>query len=341
MKSKKIGILTIPLNNNYGGILQSYALNKTLRDYGYETVVLLPTCHSVKEYIKKVADYISPASCFIRKNINVLYIDYNNIYSEIEKHSIDTVVIGSDQVWRPEFMNVKLSFCVGFDFTKIKVLSYAASFGFDQWIYNSEETAMAKKAIGSFAGISVREDSAVELCKNFLSAKAQHVLDPTMLVEKAQYISMCKQESNKYIFCYLLGYTNNNNLEVVNSAQKQLGIKVKHIYLTRNKFLKRFRFNESIQKWLSLIYNSQLIITDSFHGTVFSIIFNRPFYVLQNKKGGNSRILSLLKIFGLENRMITSWTNIGNEDINWEHVNSILKKWKKDSITFLNKTLYD
>ncbi len=341
MKSEKIGILTLPPGKNFGGILQAYALCESINNLGCSAVVLMPKCSSVKDVLRKVADYYSPTSCFVRQKIQTLYVDFNNLYADIVGHGIDTVVVGSDQVWRPGFMSVNLSFCVDFDFSRVKVLSYAASFGFDSWNYNAEETEKAKKSVQLFSGISVREDSAVSLCEKYLHAKAVHVLDPTMLMEKTWYSKMCKLSNDKYIFCYLLGYEDNRNADFVNFVHKRFGLEVRRIYLTKNKLLKRFKFNDTIQNWLSLICNSQLVITDSFHGTVFSIIFNRPFFVLQNNKGGNSRLYSLLKIFGLEERMIQSSHDIIDKPIDWDKVNNVLEQWKEHSLNFLSSVLYD
>ena len=321
--------------------MEFYRLMLYLKRLGYEAFVLLPRKTSFREVLKGIIDQMTPASSFIHRNINILFVDFDHLFIELVRNGIDTVVVGSDQVWRPEFMNVKISFCGGFDFSRIKVLSYAASFGFDKWIYNSAETDFARKNISKFSGISVREDSAVKLCDKYLLAKAQHVLDPTMLLNKIQYLQMCNIKGEKYIFCYLLGYKDNANIKFISNIQKRLEIRVKHIYLTNNKLLKRFRFQDTIQNWLSLICNSQLVITDSFHGTVFSIIFNKPFYVLLNNNGGNSRIFSLLKIFGLENRVIQSQNEIIDENIDWDNVNSELEKWKEKSLYFLKSILDD
>ena len=262
-------------------------------------------------------------------------------------NEFDVFIVGSDQVWRPTYSYVPTYFL---EFTKdmpVKRIAYAASFGVDHCDeYEPEILRRCRISAKRFDAISVREDSGVKLCRDFLGVDAIHLLDPTMLLEKKDYLMLIEEAdkniSENLLMCYIL----DNNPKVSNIVQilaEKLGLIpleiIPHHDSTiglKNNLRKEL---PSISTWLAGFRDAKFIITDSFHGTVFSIIFNKPFLVIANSKRGLTRFSSLLRIFDLEDRVITNMDDICWDDylsnINYEKVNHIWSIWKSKSMNFL------
>jgi len=364
----KIAVLTMPFTNNYGGILQAYALMESLKKLGHEPKILFVQLESrdFQSIAKNILKKYFLAYCsrrweyprvknIIEKNTNYFKEQYISpktepIYTEKDFHRIvkdnyDAYVVGSDQVWRPD-MNTYIQHAF-FDFVKNPnaiLLSYAASFGVDTWEFSSEETLKYKGQIKHFNGISVREESGIKLCKENFEVNAEHVLDPTMLLEIEEYIKLIRAEKepnhNDQLLTYILD-KNDEKKDIINKVSSELGIKPFEINVKSTDVYAALnhKIYPTVTSWLKGFYEAQYIITDSFHGCVFSIIFNKPFIVYGNKKRGIARFESLLKMFGLEDRLVykkedLSVNNI-NQDINWIAVNRKLKEYKAKSINFL------
>ena len=293
---------------------------------------------------------------FIRKHIKTITV---NSMDELRKEDYDAVIVGSDQVWRKRYTvglklltnesacdNAFLAFTNGWD---CKRISYAASIGVDYWEYTEEETKVLQKLIRKFDAISVREDSAVELLHNYLdpSLNIEHVLDPTLLIEKEDYIQLYQekkeQSHNNEILVYILDQSEEKE-NIVSYAQECTGLKTFRVnnpryfdhYLPPKK-----RIQISITSWLRGFHDAEIVITDSFHACVFSIIFEKPFFVILNEVRGTTRIHSLLKIFGLQNRIIHSAKDFHtqNNDIDWKIIRKIKKEWQEKSLSFINNAL--
>lgn len=374
----KIGVLALQLRYNFGGILQAYALHKTLNNLGHDTVHI-DQCKfvSLGRWYKKYPIYLKRA---IRKHLcgeNLIVrtdVAFNNTskiiatHTEpfIEKHikriftrdflnipqgDFDAFIVGSDQVWRTKYFfskteNAYLDFAKDWD---IKRIAYAASFGTEEWEYNDELTSNCSNLVKKFDAVSVRESSAVELCKEKLGVYAQHVLDPTMLLKKEDYISLFEQanidKSDGNLFCYILDKKSEKD-DIVNNIAKMLQLTPFYVnsrYQDSDAPLEE-RIQHPVEKWLRAFHDAEFVITDSFHACVFSLLFNKPFIVYGNKERGLARFDSLLKIFGLEDRIALSLDNIdriANTPIDWDNVNRIHSEWKEKSISFLIKNLQE
>lgn len=368
-----IGILTHPIETNYGGILQAYALQKILKDMGHDVVTIdrhqkaeYPSfLRHLSGYLKRVIYYyllgkdlstkwdpnltneqykyitrnIQP---FIDNNIRLTEKIYNSQLSEIDKYNFDAYIVGSDQVWLPDFCPNSF-----LDFVKrknvIKVF-YAASTGKDSWANNESLKRQCKELAQDFRAISVREENLIELCKSELGVNAQWVLDPTMLICKEEYqkIFNLKERNSNFLFSYILDQdeTKQNIIKLVASHKnvdtRDGNVKSYCYYRTHNLDLDRHVF-PSVESWLKGIYNADFVVTDSFHGAVFSILFNKQFVVIGNEKRGMDRFISLLKRFGLENRLIynSDQLNVVNEKINFNNINFKLGQYRNKSIQFL------
>lgn len=357
-----IGIVTQPLVANYGGLLQNFALQRALEDIGCNPVTLDLESHlncSYSNYLRLIA------RLFVKKTFfgaSQNYPSYNqkrpelfdefvrgyikttskiNNYSDdiIRTYQLDGLIVGSDQVWRPRYNvypeDMFLSFA---EHEKIKRISYAASFGDDAWEYSSELTERSRNLISRFDAISVRESSGVNLCKKHLNVDAVQVLDPTLLHDASIYDDVCKhilRSEEKYIAVYALGL-NDRAMEVINRFAHNKN-------LTTKFFTSDANYTLSVPEWLAMIRDAAFVITDSFHGTAFSIIYNKVFYSIVNKSRGVSRFESILSDFGLSERLLDSERlEIPHEShqINWDAVNNKRKCLKEESISFLRENLF-
>ena len=293
---------------------------------------------------------------FIQKHLNTITV---TSMSELNEKDYDAVIVGSDQVWRKRYSagqklltnesacdNAFLAFTNGWN---CKRISYAASIGVDYWEYTEEETKVLQELIRKFDAISVREDSAVELLHRHLdpSLKIEHVLDPTLLIEKEDYIQLYQekkeQSHNNEILVYILDQSEEKD-NIVSYAQECTGLKTFRVNNPRyfDRYLPpKKRTQTSITSWLRGFHDAEIVITDSFHACVFSIIFEKPFFVILNEVRGTTRIHSLLKIFGLQSRIIHYAKDFHtlNNDIDLKMIRKIKKEWQEKSLSFINNAL--
>lgn len=381
-----IGILTQPLLNNYGGLLQNYALQQALLKLGHSPVTLdhkapnYPLWHlilgRIKGYVMHFLDkkkYAKPkyvlsatekdtiernTQYFINHCINhTAKCERSEDYKkEVTDRGIEALVVGSDQCWRPAYNDsiedMFLQFTIGLPIKKR--ISYAASFGTDKWEFTSEMTKTCSDLVKKFDIVTVREDSGILLCKEHLGIDAIHVVDPTMLLTKEDYISLTEQngvtESDGNLFNYILD-PNNNKTSFIKMVESSLGLKSFQILPTYNEDHRTKRnVKKSIEAcvypspfaWVRAFADSKMTIVDSFHGMVFSIIFNKPFWVIGNSERGMSRFTSLLEMFGLLDRLVDEKELKGInilKPIEWDRVNRILEQKRRESIYILSNAL--
>src|SRR5690554_5627461 len=365
----KIAILTQPLHNNYGGNLQNFALQKVLTDMGHEPVTI-DRHRSIKlrtklklgyfkqlvlHYLKgtpkplwksyfsskKEQDYIrQDITTFIDTYINKtprLYSD-DAVHAAFKENNFDAVIVGSDQCWRPMYSPNIYTYYLDFlkDNNNIKKIAYAASFGTDEWEYIEEQTAHCKKLIQQFDLVTVREKAAVNLVAEKLNKDAEFVLDPTLLLSKEDYIELFVGKNlpdNKGIYTYILD-DSDWKTQVVETAKETLGLP--QFSNQHNKHTVNSEKIPSIESWIKGFADADFVVTDSFHGTVFSIIFNKPFVSLLNPKRGASRFYSILSEFGLEDRLVTEYDDakinaLLNQEIDYQKVNEKLGQLKQNS----------
>lgn len=373
----KIGILTQPLNTNYGGILQNFALQKILIGLDHDVVTINRQFNSFhpfwvfasitkakitnkingkteRFFSKKDLRYIARNSTkFINNNIKLSEVIDKD--SKIEKHfrnnHYDALIVGSDQVWRPGFSPNIYNYFLDFaeNNGKIKKITYAASFGVDEWEFDIKQTQRCSDLMKLFCAVSVREESGVSLCRDFFAMNAELVLDPTMLLDQTVYLKLFENKSlplRKGIFTYILDKTEIKEL-VINNVSERLNLDTfdnqpNESMLNPNSINLDDYVFPPIETWIKSFQDAEFIITDSFHGTVFSILFNKQFIVLGNEKRGQSRFMSLLNMFDLQNRMISNVDKISeviSEPINYSNVNSILIQKRKESLDFLINSL--
>lgn len=357
----KIGILTVPFNNNYGGFLQAFALKRILTCMGHEVIFinrrrnrnfktiikdLLVKIHLREDRVKKISRYTDQ---FKRDYLYPITKEYYTT-RELKKclnYSLDYVVVGSDQVWRYRYAKDSIDdfYCNFLEGTDIPHFSYAASMGTDVMEYPKDKIEICSKLLTDFKAISVREQSTVDILKfNFGVKDVQVVLDPTFLLDKQVYIDLFKKKYNSHQKPYIFTYVLDENSELRSATEEFASLHQLEIINLRAQTgnIKDIKEIEPVEKWLTALYYSDYVITDSFHGTVFSLIFHKPFVVYGNVTRGMSRLEDLLGRFELNNRIISKSRDIQNVlemPINWETVEKHKEIFKIHSLSFINDVL--
>lgn len=373
----KIAILTQPLHTNYGGNLQNFALQKVLTDMGHEPVTI-DRHHTVKLRTKLKLGYFKnllmhflkgtpkplwksyfsskKEQAYLRQDITAFIDAYitktPRLYSDkavqaiFKENNFEAVIVGSDQCWRPMYSPNIYTYYLDFlkDNKEIKKLAYAASFGTDQWEYTEEQTARCKKLIQQFDLVTVREKAAVNLVAEKLNKDAEFVLDPTLLLSKEDYIELFVGKNlpdNKGIYTYILD-DSDWKTQVVETAKETLGLP--QFSNQHNKHTVNSEKIPSIESWIKGFADADFVVTDSFHGTVFSIIFNKPFISLVNVSRGASRFESILGEFDLMQRLASDFDQqyieaLIEEAIAYDGVNQKLDALRSHSKEVLKKAL--
>lgn len=322
-----IAILTQPICNNYGGILQNYALQTLLERMGHNVTTLnypvvggysgstlrhfLSICRRTTQKLtghpgvlwidlatesRKQVELALLQKSFLDKHLHLYTVQPPIILGQLEGFHFDAYVVGSDQVWRPRYNNFIENMFLDFAEGKaVKRFVYAASFGTDEWEMTPDQTARCASLAKYFDAISVREESGVALCKRYLGVEATHALDPTLMLPAEAYLSLCRGNEHPqgdYIAVYTLDYTK-QKMNILRNVSRKLDCPLYFIgRFTREGY-------PSVESWLEGIANAKYVITDSYHGTIFSIIFHKQFVTLGNAVRGNSRFESLFGVLGI------------------------------------------
>lgn len=378
----KIAILTFPLRENYGGVLQCYALQTVLQRMGHEVEVIKWSTSFVfssrdvlKGIHKKLFNKISGKDELVQVRLEA-YIRHRRIIGFIKEkikftHEVyhykkdleylnnsdfDVLIVGSDQVWRRLFMAdswIDLYYLSFLKDEKKKRIAYSASLGVDNKEYTAELIAKCGNLFSLFDAVSVREDSGLALIKEYrwkCKGECVQTLDPAMLLNKDDYTHLfhlnTKQYANK-LFAYLLDVQ-----KEANSILEQLAIEknlkiIKVQSIEKSLGCKSLLTTPSLSpvEWVERIAISHFIVTDSFHGCVYSILFHKPFIVVGNTIRGNARISSLLRLVQLEDRFVSSMEDYEQrkkkllEPIDYRNVELILNERRRLSLAFLNTAI--
>ena len=368
----KIGILTQPLRYNYGGLLQAYALQSVLKSLGHEVWILqrekerhafllwlknllfnlgrIVLGKSLKKWLYRRTEQriwrntLDFSACNIIPKSPVLTSTAALKRYWLSNH-FEACVVGSDQVWRPKYSpNIYNYYCDFLDDDRFSRISYAASFGVEDWEYSQEESQRCRELISRFRAVSVREESGITLCKEHFCIDAVHVLDPTLLLDAQQYRDLVGTGANSVdkgkLFSYLLDETQakRDTLKNVSSATGLCPFTTMPVQDACNISERVF---PPVTDWIRAFDDAEMIVTDSFHGCVFSIIFNKPFWVVLNRKRGAARIESLLNQFSLQDRLVAEGGMPSRVDaeIDWDRVNARKNELKQASMNFLSDNL--
>ncbi len=342
--------------------MQAFALQEVLRRLGHDPITIdyLPNKISKRRYIfaqlKTIFYYLTFRNTrkFFRYPQRIRSPKFQNFMDKymtltervhkyrasiLKKYSVEAIIVGSDQVWRGAYHKPSVQPDLFLRFAKkmhIPKIAYAASFGIGEWEYSEALTKECAKYAKMFKAISTREDSGVILCEKYLKVPATAVSDPTLLLDKEDYLGICSHipyTTEPYLLAYLLDMT------------EELKLLIEH-FAKRNKLSVKFYTSEknitlSVEEWLAMYRDASFVITNSFHGTVFSIINNKDFYSIVHVDRGADRFVSLLSRFNLSDRMIKGGRELPLDitTVDWESVNQEKEEWKVAGINFLKTNL--
>lgn len=364
----KIALLTLPMITNYGGILQAYALQKVLSQMGHDAVHLQPVEYKplhpmwklpfvwVKRFLHKyfIGEYPLPifknpykwmrlyTDTFINKYINCDRLDDGD-WNEMLAVRYDAFVVGSDQVWRLAYASpIERYFLSFLNNRNVNRIAYSASFGVADCEYTSAQLSLCAPLLQRFTSVSVREASAVEICRDAFGVRASHTLDPTLLLQKEEYLKLTTTtpKSKGDLLVYILDETVESDRFINTFAEKNKLLPFRANSKIENPNAKiSERQQPPLEQWLQGFNDAKCVITDSFHACVFSIIFNKPFLCIGNKRRGMARFASLLGMFGLEHCIVSLDAPVVIPVIDWDKVNAILNRERQKSIAFLREAL--
>jgi exopolysaccharide biosynthesis predicted pyruvyltransferase EpsI len=375
---KRVGIITINDYNNYGNRLQNYAMHEVLKSLGCEvqTIRNTPLKHNntyrkdvyyVINRIKEMSStelieailkrtvyrfHVTKNKKIINKRIEAFKkFTYKNIKETSYLVNVDTIpfdlekqfdyfIIGSDQVWNPVFRHgYSLDFCT---FAPIyKRIAYAPSFGistipdkykekYKNWLYEIEH-------------LSVREEAGAQIIKELTGKETPVLIDPTLILTREEWNSIAIKANNKpagnYILTYFLGGVTKENKNRIRYIAKNKGFEIVNLACLKD----RKRYNADPSEFIDYVASASVLFTDSFHGAIYSIIFEKPFVVF-DRIGKiptmGSRIDTLLSKFKLEDR---KWNNIKNTNaifnVDFSHIPPILDSERKKALNYLKNAL--
>lgn len=357
----KIALLNLPIDLNYGGNIQRFALSKVLSEMGHEVehIQLIERKSYLLSNPKKYFVYLKRFlySIIGMKTLPVFYerrceegllsfMEFYNThvlhtrkkflcYNDLQAYnwdSYDAFVVGSDQVWRPDMtkrFGLKTYFLSFVSRKDAKKIAYAVSFGKDTIKLPDNDISYFQALYNDFTAVSVREKEAITILHQYKmnSPSPILVLDPTLLLSADDYRQLLKKDGVMSTVGrpYLLTYFINKTLldeDMVNNIARNMRLDIINIDIDS-------AYKVSILQWIDYFMNAAYVITDSYHGLVFSIIFNKAFKIVYNMNGGISRIRSLFDTFEISN----------NENIDWTKVNENINKYKETSLNFLKKSL--
>lgn len=344
----KVSIITYHDEDNYGATLQAYATYRAIRELGHNPEIInlhmahkdsLPTkiVFALKRY---------RFNCFRKKYMPNKTRLYTSVSQLREEPPIsDVYLVGSDQTWNPIISKeYALAYFLDFGKENQKRISYASSFGQSIWedsVYAKKE--VVKRLLSRFSTILVREDKAVEMCKNEFGFEAKQVVDPVLLFPSYPELTGDIQQTNDIVVYKIL-----NDSQFYKRAV-DLGIlldcTVRSVGSMRRPKGVKSSYPEIIEKWISNIASAKYVFTDSFHGTVLSLLYHKQFVIYVGDKRKMSRITSLLGILGLTDRIFSNEDNINSIaeklsfPIDYSHVDEVLNNQRALSFELLNNAI--
>lgn len=382
----KIAILTLSLSNNYGGILQAYALQNVLRGMGHEVIVLnrRPAYPSAGLILRRSLSWVK---CLVRKyvlrqhDVNIsnpllehYTVDKSWTYDDsalssfvrkeivrtsplrssaamrrcVRKYGIVAIVVGSDQVWREAYTPCITDFFLGFlpYNSQVRRIAYAASFGTEQDPISEGQLQSCIALARRFDFLSVREEAGMRFMRDVFGLDAHLVLDPTLLLPAEAYRALIRKEDvhPSGLVSYVLD-ENDEKQRMITTLKEKTGLSQTKLLLYPFRCRCADSRCASVSQWLAAFSEADFIITDSFHGCVFSILFRKRFVAVGNLRRGLSRFHTLLGAFGLEYRLVLSYEEFEQKrealmtTPDYDSVAQLLTKRKEESLQWLRDQL--
>lgn len=348
----KIGLLTIWREKNFGAEMQAYATIKALQNLGHDVEMidfrLSDIAHpTIKQRIIKILTYITKEDFKFRKFWKN-HIPKGYHYKKPEElkcnpPKVDLLLVGSDQVWNPSITKEKaLTYFLDFGETGVRKASYASSFGESEWLQSKQMTENVAELLGRFSLLSCRETSGVEILKNTFRQDASTVLDPTLLHTEYPELTGKLQNRRTLVFYPLSPFPELETFCKETAAKLGLDyVDANH----KNYLIRKIVWDRpGVEEWVRTIAEAELVITPSFHGLAFSLIYHRQFVIVLSPEGKkrSTRLTSLLVQLGLEDRLFTSVedvvkSNVLSRKINYEDVDKKLTELRSQSYNYLKR----
>lgn len=367
----KVGIFTFQRAHNYGAVLQAYALKTTLEELGHE-VKIIDYWPQYREKMYKRIDlsFLRNRRMGIKERIKTFLLAFQkyrryNRFDNFIKHYLglngevlyrnpdsivndcDIYVYGSDQIWR---FNSYFKSHIGFDpvywgvypSSEAKKITYAASMGVMEM--DDVKLEFIQRHLGNFSAVSVREAKLAEIIRPIAHFSVYHVLDPVFLLTEEKWKTIVKRDRSdevggRYILFYHLLYSE-EAIALVKSLSKKTGLKIVEINGGQKPmvFENGGKLSDGPLEFVSLLAKAEFVVSTSFHGVVFSIVFKKQFYAL-GMGNNSSRVQSLLNALNIGDRLVDNgFEEIdGKESIDFNSVDLALSKYREDSLRFLHE----
>ena len=351
---KKVGIMTLHIGDNYGALLQCYALRHCINELkGYKADIInydpgreFPVYDDKKiqkKYLRKLEKFLEFNRCYNGVE-GVAFTDINDSRTK----GYDYYITGSDQVWNTSFVFSKEAYFLNFVPSSAKKIAYAASIGISttspklklDWFKNNLPT---------FSNISVREASCVDFIKQFTEKEVKAVVDPTLLLTREDYDELCSSvvyPKGDYVVLYFLKHDNMAPLliEFTNMLSRQYNLKVVYSFVdVPGKVFKNesesFYYSDP-REFIQLIRHAKAIVTNSFHGTVFALKYHIPFYTYL-VGSMSSRVVDLLSETGMEERIVYGYKQVTEDmlTLDFSKADIVLGMKRNKSLQFLREAL--
>lgn len=355
---KKIGIVSLFGYNNYGNRLQMYAVQMVYKALGYDSEIIRYKQETAKDPLIVRFKILVKYVFFLGANISISYLKnlrvYNfrkhaNLYYKESKKYVNPLAIdnnfheeysflsvGSDQVWG--WFTHSIADFVFLKFAPLyKRIAFSPSFGSSA--IDEKYRSIFTQGLQGFKCISIRESSGAQIIKDFTNKNAEVLCDPTMCISKSEWLKFAashkKKPKRKFILTYFLGEPSPKVINIINSLSKEFEI------VNLNSFQSPKFYTITPSEWVDYINSASLVLTDSFHSVVFSIIMQTPFAVYE-RVGGKSmqtRISNILEKFNMSNRFEIPVNDLSLFNMDFSHVESIINIEKANVYTFLQKSL--
>lgn len=369
MVAKKVELITLQRVPNYGSVLQAYATQKIIEKNGLECEIInyFPKRMTISAMLRRIKNknkklkkslllrtvariiiFPSYIKRFLRfnsfyKNLNMTDIEYHS-NDELKKNppNADIYCTGSDQVWNSEW-NEEIDCAMFLDFVPNSKKKIAISASFGKIKLDDNEVEKTRIMLEKYSRISLREKSGVDILKNIGMMNSESILDPTLLLTKEEWniIASKKFKNEKYILVYNLN-RNSKIDKYASNLSKKTGIKIKYLSYQMHEFYKKGKMycSPTVEDFLSLIKNAEYVITDSFHGTAFSLNFEKEFVIVYPQKY-STRIQSILELLNLKNRVAKDAYDMDlcEKKIDYEKVRKKLSKERRKSLLWIKESL--
>ncbi|BCS95588.1 hypothetical protein DSLASN_12200 [Desulfoluna limicola] len=361
----KIGIITF-LSDNYGAALQAWALQRHLKSMGHEVYIIsyrhaLPS-GVLKSYLGRTpfGTYTKWFGRFKKLRFDRFRLQHLNLtdqfYESIdelrrEPPEADIYICGSDQIWNPNFaksMSDQCAYWLDFGVPQTKKIAYAASFGV-QRLRDQNLHAILSSYLKKFAAVGVREYQAIGIIEALGKEGAHWVPDPTLLLKADDYNELAKlpNKNRPYFFAYILGDRQDLIYKIKNFIHSEYNLQSRIPFIVKWWRDIRSAVFPTPQEWLGYIRESKFVVTNSFHGTIFSILYRKPFVTIPIAGKGsemNDRIISLLERLGIEDRILWQYDEIKlkklfETPVKWGGVEQRIEEWRKDAQVFLTRSI--